>query len=389
MNPIKVLHIGKYYPPAPGGIENFLKDIVTVQIESGMDVRVIAHDNKDYKQNSSLNESFIKKVPTFGQFLYAPVSPGFKKEIQKNLRKFKPDIIHLHMPNTSVFWLLFIKEASTIPWVIHWHADVVFSKINKLLSLAYNFYKPFETKMLKQAGSIIVTSPSYLETSHALLPFKNKCEVLQLGINPQRFLQGDKLKTEWANDFWGKNHEKKVLSVGRLAYYKGFHNLINAFKYVNNMKLVIVGEGEQKKHLSDLIKKNELENKVTITGFLPEDKLFALFDTCDVFCLPSVERTEAFGLVLLESLVYKKHFVASDVEGSGMSWISEKTGAGVLFRHDSVSSLVMALNEIFDNSLSVTKNAISNALKGLPDDFNIRYVSDSIGKLYKRLLEAK
>ncbi len=373
----------------PGGIENFLRDLVNAQIDSGMNVRVIVHEDKNYPENSKQDESVIKKAPTYGQFLYAPLSPGFKAEIKKNLKEFKPDIIHLHMPNTSVFWLLFIKEAFAIPWVIHWHADVVFSKINRLLSLAYNFYKPFETRMLKHAGSIIVTSPSYLETSNTLAPFKDKCEVLQLGINPERFPGTDNLQTEWANDFWGKNNEKRTLSVGRLAYYKGFHNLINAFKYVNNMKLVIVGEGEQKKYLSDLIKKNELEDKVTITGFLPEDKLFALYDTCDVFCLPSIERTEAFGLVLLESLIYKKPFIASDLEGSGMSWISEKTGAGFCFRHDSISSLVMTLNEFFDDSSSKTKKIKENARKGLTEDFNILTVAEMTLTLYKKLLEAK
>jgi rhamnosyl/mannosyltransferase len=387
LNPIKVFHIGKFYPPVPGGIENFLMDLVNAQIKLGMDVRVIVHDDKNYSKNPSQNSDFLKKVPTYGKFLYAPLAPAFRGEIIRQIKDFKPDIIHLHMPNTSVFWLLFIEEALKIPWMIHWHADVVFSKINRLLAFAYNFYKPFETRVLKKAEMIIVTSPSYLKTSDTLSPFKDKCEILQLGINSERFPDINELPIEWANKCWNANNSenKRILTVGRLTYYKGFHNLINALKYVNNIKLIIVGEGEQKKNLSELIKKNDFENNVSITGFLSEDKLFALFASCDFFCLPSTERTEAFGLVLLESLIYKKPFIVSDVEGSGMSWILEKTGAGIPFAHDKISSLVFALNEIFDNSSYIIKK---NADKGLPDEFNILFIAEKIESLYKRLLDA-
>jgi len=388
LDSIKILHIGKFYPPVPGGIENFLMDLVNAQIKLGLDVRVIVHDDRNYSNESGKQDDFVKKVPTYGKFLYAPVAPGFRAEIIKNIRTFKPDIIHLHMPNTSVFWLLFIHEARKIPWVIHWHADVVFSKINKLLSLAYNLYKPFETMVLKKAKVILVTSPSYLRTSYSLLPFKEKCEILPLGINPERFPDINKLPIEWANSLWNSNHSdnKRILAVGRLTYYKGFHNLINALKYVNNFVLIIVGEGEQKKNLSELIKKNGLDKNVFITGFLSEEKLCALYATTDVFCLPSTERTEAFGLVLFESLIYKKPFIVSDVEGSGMSWILEKTGAGMQFTHDRISSLVFVLNEIFDDSLNIMIK--ENACNGVPNEFTILFIAEKINRLYKRILEA-
>src|SRR5699024_5451513 len=100
--------------------------------------------------------------------------------------EFKPDLLHLHLPNTSAFWAMAIPAARKIPWIVHWHADVVASRHDSKLALAYPLYRPFEQRFLKVASAIIATSPPYLESSSALAHWRDKCQVIPLGLDPAR-----------------------------------------------------------------------------------------------------------------------------------------------------------------------------------------------------------
>src|SRR5699024_10233198 len=101
----------------------------------------------------------VYRVPCYGRLLYAPISPQFPFWLQRAIRDFKPDLLHLHLPNTSAFWAMVVPAALKIPWIVHWHADVVASRYDSKLALAYPFYRPFEQRFLKAASAIIATSP--------------------------------------------------------------------------------------------------------------------------------------------------------------------------------------------------------------------------------------
>ena len=70
----------------------------------------------------------IYRAPSYGRLLYAPVSPAFPFWLARAIREFQPDLLHLHLPNTSAFGALLVPAARRLPWVIHWHADMVSSE---------------------------------------------------------------------------------------------------------------------------------------------------------------------------------------------------------------------------------------------------------------------
>ncbi|MBK6868866.1 MAG: hypothetical protein IPG98_13450 [Burkholderiales bacterium] len=79
------------------------------------------------------------------------------------------------MPNNAVFWALLMPLTRKLPWVVHWHSDVVRSSIRRLVSIAYDWLaRPFERAMLKHAQRIIVTSPSYLDASKPLARWQTR-----------------------------------------------------------------------------------------------------------------------------------------------------------------------------------------------------------------------
>ena len=137
---------------------------------------------------------------------------------------------------------------------------------------------------------------------------------------------------------------RSILTVGRLTYYKGHEVLIRAIAQLEGAQVFIVGQGELRHRLEALIKKLNLSNKIRLLGYCTDAELTALFATCDCFCLPSLERTEAFGVVLLEAMRYGKPIIASTIPGSGVTWVIQD--AGLLVPPQDSLALVGALRQI-------------------------------------------
>ncbi len=328
---MRVLHIGKYYPPFAGGIENFMGDLIPVMRRLGVETEAVVHDHPGSGAEGKDADRCpgIHRAPCYGSLMYAPVSPSFPLVFNRVARRFKPDVLHLHMPNTSAFWCLGLPRALRTPWVVHWHSDVVRSHIDRRLAAAYRFYRPFEQRLLGRAATILATSPPYLDASEALAPWRRKCRVTPLGMDADRLPPPDSHMKSAAESFWLPGNTR-VLAVGRLTYYKGHEFLIRAAARIPDIHVVIVGKGERERALRALIAEKGLEKRVVLHGFAESRWLRTLLATCDCFCLPSVERTEAFGLVLLEAMRYAKPVVASDVQGSGVGWVVRHGETGLL-----------------------------------------------------------
>ncbi|MBL7325930.1 glycosyltransferase, partial [Escherichia coli] len=89
--------------------------------------------------------------------------------------------------------------------------------------------------------------------------------------------------------------KKIVFSLGRLAYYKGFEYLIKSARYLNDDCVILIGgAGELKDDLQALIQKYNLHDKVRLLGRIDDVDLSTYYIFSDVFCMPSIEKSEAF-----------------------------------------------------------------------------------------------
>jgi glycosyltransferase involved in cell wall biosynthesis len=385
---LRILHIGKYYPPFSGGIENFLHDLLLSHINSGLEVAAIVHSH-----DSSVRKTIIKKyegvlvyrVPCHGKFLYAPVSPLFPFVLIKAVNEFKPDIIHLHMPNTSCFWIFLIPAIKKIPLIVHWHSDVVQSAIDKKLKYAYPFYKPFEQAILKKSAAIIATSQPYLETSFALENWNQKTTIIPLGIKDKRIHIPEDIK-DWAQKTWGDPnvHKIRLLCVGRLTYYKGHERLIRAVARIPDARLIIVGKGELMEKLKQTISRHGLEKQVALIGYLEEERLEALLSSTHCLVLPSIERTEAFGVVLLEAMRAGKPAIIFNIKGSGTGLVVKDRITGLNIPLDNEPRLINAINTI-TSSPRIRKDMGENARERFKTKFHIDQIGNSVINLYKKI----
>ncbi len=372
---MRVLHVGKYYPPASGGMERFLGDLVEAQRAAGDEVAVLVHAEPGARADAS-DPPWLMRCPTWMRLGFVPFSPQFPFWLARAIRRFKPDVLHLHMPNASAFWALLVPAARRIPWVVQWQSDVEPSPFKLSLRLGYPHYRIFERALLEQAQAVIVASPQYLESSKPLAPWHHKSHVIPLGVAPQRL----EMQAAPRGDAW-QPQGLRVLAAGRLTYYKGFDTLIAAVAAEPRLQLLIAGEGEERRALERAIATSGAGTRVRLLGKVDDAALLDLMATCDVFCLPSRERTEAFGLVLVEAMRFAKPLVAANLAGSGVTWIARGGQNAILAEPDNPEVWRAALVTLAEHP---AQRAILGRLgeERYRREFDIARVAGRIRRLY-------
>lgn len=313
---MRVLHVGKFYPPFRGGMEVFLAQLIAEQRRRGIDAHALVHGEPEPD-----DPPWVQRVPVQFSLVFAPIALGFRRVLNQAIERIQPDVLHLHMPNNSALWALTLPAARRMPWLVHWHSDVVVSHIKWSVALGYLLYRPFEQALLERAQQVFVTSPPYLKASPALRRWHDKCAIVPLGIALD---EAPPIQVEPHPLPWHPDTRMRLLSIGRLTYYKGFETLIQAVASLPDVELLIAGEGELRDSLQQAIARHTRPGKRPATrllGNVDEPLKHALLASCDLFCLPSRERTEAFGIVLLEAMQHARPCLVTDLPGSGMPWV--------------------------------------------------------------------
>ncbi len=354
-----------------GGIEIFSFDLLEALNSKGIKADLICFYN--YTGESSYNG--FKFIPCKTNLILnsAPLSYDYVKKFKQLAKNY--DIIHVHAPNPLAEILSLTTDIKTI---IHWHSDIVKQKI------LYQFYRPIQRKVLERATKIIATSSQYLETSKQLKDFKNKTTVIPLGLNFKRLEINPDNTAEFRRLNLEINNKKIVLSIGRLVEYKGFEHLIEASRFLKDDVLVlIVGGGPLFNDLKEKISKLGLNHKVKLLGRVDDVSIF--LKNCDLFCLPSISRNEAFGLVLVEALYFGKPLVTTNVFGSGMSYVNRHNETGLVVPPSDPKSLAEAINKILSDK-GLYSRFQKNALERLKE-FDINAITDRMIEIYKELLK--
>lgn len=321
--PRRILHIGKYFPPHRGGMETVLRDQMNMQTrDEGLEVAAVVHSSErcftDTVEVTELGYR-VRRSARWLTTIFAPISPFFWWSVIKEIRRLDPDEIKIHMPNLSAFWLLLVPSARSREWFILWHSDVVASPHHWGLKVLYWLYKPLERALLQRADKVAATSPPYLESSQPLQLFSDKCVVEHLRLDERRLPSWAKEAQQPAR---GATEGIRLLCVGRLTYYKDFGTAIKAVAITPSAQLHIVGDGEQALELKNLATELGVDSRVTFLGAIGDESLWQEYVWCDALCLPSMERTEAFGLVILEAAIFGKPSLVANTRGSGMEWVA-------------------------------------------------------------------
>jgi len=338
---VKVLQFYRtYFPDTQGGAEEVIRQIA-LNVSDCVDMRVCAlSPGIDQPEEVEMYGITVLRIPQ----CFELASCGFAwKGIAQFVAACKwADVIHYHYPwpFADLLDLLFVRRLGKKRMVTY-HSDIV--RQQGLLQL----YSPLQHSFLGSIDSIVATSPPYAQTSSELQRYKSKVSVIPLGINPNSYPDVDIAVSDKWSALLGRGF---FLFVGVLRYYKGLDVLLEAAAQVRHVKVVIVGAGPEGERLRKKAKQLRLDN-VVFTGRIDDQDKICLLQLCGACVLPSHQRSEAFGVSLLEGAMYAKALISAEI-GTGTTFVNKHEETGLVVEPDSPESMALALERLSDSDFA-------------------------------------
>lgn len=371
---LRVLHVGKYLPPHPGGMERFLDDLIRAQAEQGLAPAAVFHRMRG--GTGSQLQVPLYPVPVLGETMFVPLSPGFPAALARAIREHRPHLLHLHVPNLSAFSALALPAARRLPWVLQWQADVPRDMPHAGVRALRRLYGLPERALLRRSRAVVLSTPHYLESSSVLQDFRARCRVIPLGM-PDTALPPSRRPPD--------DRHLRVLAVGRLTYYKGFEVLLRALARVPQAELDLIGGGEGEAGLRALAVELGLGERLRLLGRVDDAALAQAYADCDVFCLPSLDRAESFGLVLLEAMRASRAVVASRITGSGVNHVVSEGETALQVPPGDVEALTAALARLAAEP-ALRERLGAEGRRRFEREFDIRRCAEQLETLYREVL---
>lgn len=326
---LRVLHVGKFYPPHHGGMESHLETLCH-ELAEDVDVEVLVSADDGRTVREVVDGIPVTRIGTMATFASASVNPGMARAI----RRSRADVVHFHHPNPTAV-LSYLASGRRGPLVVTYHSDIVRQRVMGAL------FTPLLNHFLRGAHAILASSPDYARTSPVLRVHGDRVRIVPFGIRAEAFETADAEAVARLRERYGP---RVVLAVGRLVYYKGFDYLIRAMPAVGG-RLVILGDGPLRGPLRALAEAEGVADRVTLEGAVPE--LAPYYHAADVFALPAVARSEAFGLVQLEAMAAGLPVVNTRID-SGVPFVSRDGESGITVPPADPRALAGALGRLLD-----------------------------------------
>ncbi|WP_343616113.1 glycosyltransferase [Flavobacterium sp.] len=365
----KILQTVKYYDPCQGGMETVVKNIVEGIIDGyeGVDFTVYSNNHNQVFSKSveqKNRETIIKEITP----IYLKSQPlNLRYPLLKKLIKDN-DVIHHHYPfPTMEFTLLrYLKKIKNKKLIITWHANIK----NSRWSWIERIYNPMIERLLDRADVIVVTSPQLFEASGLLQKYKEKVITIPLSFDP-KFLSASSKSYPEERNF-------EILFVGKLRKYKGVEYLIKAIENLD-VKLKIVGNGEELQSLQALVENLQIGNKINFYSDVDDEQLSKFYKDADLFVLPSINEAEAFGVVQLEAMANALPVINTKLQ-SGVPYVSLDNFSGITVEPENVDELKNAIEKIISNK-ELYELFSSNALERV-EEFSRNKMSESYFDIY-------
>jgi glycosyltransferase involved in cell wall biosynthesis len=368
------------FPPCHGGMSSAAFYEAEELARSGHNVTVLTPDYKRFREKLPAEEknwSFkVKRLPPAPEAGNTAICWNVLSSIEN------PDVVYLHYPffgTAELIWLgkIFthrcLKESRL---VLRYHMDVMAEGLRSAFFSAHA--KLLMPGILKRADDIIFSTLDYADSSHASWILKQspaKCHGISYGIRPDRFFKD----TNYNRD------PDQILFVGGLDqahHFKGLSQLFDAVASLSTshpkIKLRVVGNGDMLDNYRTLCIRLNIMPRVEFITSCGDDELRKHYCESAVTLLPSTSRSEAFGIVLIESMACGTPVIATALPGVRTLIKEDSTGYLVPYtsgldtskdlQEKHSSALAKAITKIVDNpenAETMGKNAFNEACPAL------------------------
>jgi len=315
---MKIAQIVCTFPPYRGGIGNSVYNISESLADLGHKVTVFTpnYNNKSENEFNRHEGKFtVERLKSW--FKYG--NAAFVPQLVWKLKNF--DIVHLHYPFYGALGpVLLIKLLSgrKMKLILHYHMD---SRAEGFKGAVFYLYNILILPFLARAAKIITcASLDYVKHSDLRKYYQakpDKFRQILFGVNLEQFVT--------YHDNVNKQRQNKViLFVGGLDkahYFKGLENLLKTLAVIiknpelNSTVLKVVGQGDLLSYYKDCARNLGIEESVKFYDNVDNSKLVNFYNYCDCLVLPSINKAEAFGLVLLEAMACSTPVITSNLPG--------------------------------------------------------------------------
>ena len=316
-------------------------------------------------------------VPDYPLFKYEPYELALSSKLFDVISKHKIDVLHVHyaIPHAYAAYMakkILNENGYNIPIITTLHGTDITLVGN------HPFYKPAVTFSINKSDIVTCVSKSLMEDTREFFGITREIKVIPNFIDIDKY---DKKHNLCERNMIADGDEKIIVHVSNFRPLKRIKDVLEIFKKINekiNSKLIMVGDGPDKKKAKEFLRKHNLKNKVIFLG--KTNQVDEILCSSDLFLLPS--EKESFGLAALEAMALKVPVISSNA--GGLKDLNINGNSGYTSDVGDIDSMAQnAIKILTDSSLEkkYRTQAFENAKK-----YDIKKVIPLYEKIYNEAL---
>lgn len=381
---MRILNSLYYYRPHYSGLTVYTERLARHLAARGHAVTVLtSRYDRDLPTQERVDGVTVKRLPVLLKVSKGPIMPTLTFEVLRELRR--NDILHLHVPQLDAAPLALLGKLFRVPVVLTYHCDLRLPE--SLLNRVAGFLSEIANRISVALADVVVANTrDYAEASVTLSQVIHKVEVIPPPIEiPEPSEQRER---DLRSRLGIRDGQSLIGMAARLATEKGAEYLAQALPrvlevyrdarvlYVGQYEDVL-GEEEYGRRLAPMLA--ELGEHWTFLGILDPEDLAAFFSLCDVTVLPSLNSTESFGMVQVESMLCGTPVVASYLPGVRQP--VNATGMGLTVPPADADSLANAILDILEEP-----ERFIRPRQEIADHYAASVIADTYEGLFRSLL---
>ena len=369
---IRVLHVYKCFGPKKfGGVEAFIENLVESTKPKCLHIILACGPVKSTTVSRYRGSIVVLVRPQFTAFSM-PVALAMIPIFWFLSRRV--DVVHYHYPFPFQDILSFFAKTS-LPKVVTYHSDIVRQRFTGYL------YRPLMQLFLDKADAVVATSPVYKASSYVLQSLKKPPVVIPLAIQAKPAEFDQSCLAYWKQSV-GSGFQ---LFLGAHRSYKGLPTLVEAAARTK-VPLVITGEGMLTEKIMLQAQALGADN-IFFVGLVSRTDQAALLFLSRSLVLPSCQRSEAFGIVLLEASRQSTPMITTEI-GTATSWVNQHMSTGLVVSPNSQAELEEAMMFMHQSPNEAIKMGLL-AKQRFDSTFDVTLMAQSYIKLYQSMISDK
>ncbi len=357
---MKLLISISYYIPHISGLTNATKNLAELLAQNGYQVTVLAtqHD-KTLSKNEILNGVRVKRMPYLFKLYKGFIIPGFMIAAYKAILQSEQVIINL--PQAEGFIVAGLAKLMRKKVHCIYHCNLVFDQKLRRTKLMKFVFGVADEITLSLADTIVISSDDFAKELSLSNKHAHKIQIIQLVIAKPVIKQQAK---DSLNKKLGVKKRYIIGFIGRIAAEKGIEYLLETTallkkQFGDNFLILLAGPerviGEQiyLEKITNILEKHQ--SNIIRLGELKEDELGAFYQLLDVLVLPSINSTEAFGMVQVEAMLCGTPVVATDLPGVRVP--IKETGMGEIVSSKDTTALAQGIIKILTDKENYIKKS--------------------------------